>query len=113
VNYIGRNIKLYREANSLTQKEIADYIGVQREVVSYYETGERNPPVAILMKISDVFGVELDELLEESLDIAKDSLVLAFRSDSLDRGNLEEIVNFKKIIKNYIKMERLIIEYGV
>ena len=110
---LGNNLRKYREHNCFTQKELADFIGCPREMISYYESGSRIPKIDILSKISDLFGIELADLLEESSEIVEENIVLSFRKDDLIANDIEEIASFKKIIKNYLKMERLTSEYGV
>jgi transcriptional regulator with XRE-family HTH domain len=112
MNVLGENLKKYRKNNSFTQIEIAGFIGCHREMISYYENGSRTPGVDVLLKISDLFGVELDGLLEDSQEIVEENLVLAFRRDENNLENLNEIASFKKIIKNYMKMERLSTKNG-
>jgi len=113
MNLLGANMKRYREYNSLTQKELADFLGCSREVISYYESGSRIPKIDVLNKISDIFGIELCELLEESSEMVEENLVLAFRKNDYSNEDFGEIASFKRIIKNYMKMERLITEYGL
>jgi len=111
MSILGENLKKYREYNSFTQQDLADYLGFPREMISYYESGNRTPSVEILLNISDLFGIELDELLEESSEIVDENLVLAFRRGDINLENIKEIASFKKIIKNYMKMTRLLTEY--
>jgi transcriptional regulator with XRE-family HTH domain len=42
-NYIGENIKLYRERQNLTQQQLADKIGKTWEMISRYERGVSSP----------------------------------------------------------------------
>ena len=113
MNTIGVNIRLYREKNSLTQKAIADYLNISRELISYYETGERTPQLEVLTKLSDLFGIDLEDLLEESEEKTQENVVLAFRNKDFSNDDLKEIAGFKKIIKNFLKMERLMEEYAL
>lgn len=113
MNNIGTNLKKYREHNSFTQKELAEYFGCPREMISYYENGNRTPNIEFLLKISDLFGVELNELMEESSDVVNENLVLAFRIGENTVENIDAIVSFKKIIKNYLKMSRLLTQNGL
>lgn len=113
MNVIGANIKRYREHNNYSQNELSDFISCSREQISYFENGSRVPKIDVLTKISDLFGIELSELLEESSEIIDENLVLAFRKNDSSNADFEEIVSFKKIIKNYMKMERLVTEHGL
>jgi len=110
---LGENIRKYREHNSFTQEELAAFLGCSREVISYYENGSRIPKVELLNRMADLFGVELHALLEESPEIVDENIVLAFRRDNSTLDDVKEIASFKKIIKNYLKMERLVAEHGL
>jgi transcriptional regulator with XRE-family HTH domain len=59
---IGRNLKLLREANSFTQDQVASFLGINRSTYSNYESGDREAPLEVLEKASDLFGCELSIL---------------------------------------------------
>jgi transcriptional regulator with XRE-family HTH domain len=104
-DFAGSNISALRSKLALTQLQLADYLGIKRENISYYETGNREIPVEHLEKLADLFGVELYDLLESDLTNQKANLAFAFRADQIDEKDLENISRFKKIVKNYIKMK--------
>ena len=60
---IGNNIKTARIRKKLTQDELAEKLYVTRQTVSNYENGKSRPDVEFLISISDILGVELEELL--------------------------------------------------
>ena len=105
---IGKNIKSYREELHLSQEEVAEYLGVSRELISYYENGRREAQLEKLEKLADLFGIELIILLEKDLTIREADLAFAFRSDGLEQRDLEHIGNFHRIIKNYLKMKQIL-----
>lgn len=49
----------------MTQKELADIVGVDRSVISKYENGLMVPHILILKKMAEVFGCTVDELVGE------------------------------------------------
>ena len=55
---VGDNLKSWRKKFGYTQDTLADYLGIKRENISFYETGEREIPVIHLEKLSDLFGIE-------------------------------------------------------
>ena len=59
----GNNLKKLRLKYKMTQKELADKIGVTKSVVSYYELQERAPSPEVLIKLSRIFHVTTDYLL--------------------------------------------------
>lgn len=56
-------IKNLRESQSITQKELADRVGVTQGAVSQWENGSAVPGTMLLLKIADVLGCTVDELL--------------------------------------------------
>ncbi len=60
---IGNLIKEIRKDNNLTQKELADKLGVTFQAVSKWENGKNIPDIAILKQISDMFNINIDDIL--------------------------------------------------
>lgn len=54
-------IKL-RKDNELLQKDIAELLEISPQFYSSIERGERNPTLGLANKISDLFGLTIDEL---------------------------------------------------
>ena len=61
---IGQFIKQIRQDNKLTQKELADKLGVTYQAVSKWENGKNVPDVSILKEMSKMFNVDIDEILD-------------------------------------------------
>ena len=59
----------------MSQKDLADKVGVAKSVVSFYESGDRFPSYDVLIKISRIFNVTTDYLLgverERMLDVSE------------------------------------------
>ncbi|MEU2340003.1 helix-turn-helix transcriptional regulator [Streptomyces sp. NPDC013172] len=60
---IGEKIRVAREAAKLTQEEVANRIGLDRPSIVLIEAGTRNATINTLLRISDVIGVPLAELV--------------------------------------------------
>lgn len=54
--------RLLRISN-MTQKELAEIVGITESTMSRYCRGERMPKATTIAKIADVFGIEVNELL--------------------------------------------------
>lgn len=104
---IGRNIKAFRERLGLNQDQLAEFLGVKREMVSYYENGTRTVPLESIKKLADFFGVELIDLIEENADLKTANVAFAFRANELSPSDFENITTFRKIVKNYLKLTKL------
>ncbi|MEO1206474.1 MAG: helix-turn-helix transcriptional regulator [Pseudomonadota bacterium] len=64
---VGLNLKQYREAEGLSQEELAFNCGLHRTYISGVERGVRNPTVLVLQKIADALEIEAWRLLAEPL----------------------------------------------
>lgn len=57
------NLISLRKMNHLSQEELAEKIGVARQTISKYETGEAVPDIEKCKLIADIFEVSLDDLV--------------------------------------------------
>ena len=55
----------YRKKAGLSQEELADKLGVSRQAVSKWECAESSPDTDNLIALSKIYGVSLDELINE------------------------------------------------
>lgn len=62
-NVIGKKITEYRKQNKMTQQEFADKLFVTNKTVSRWETGYTLPNGEQLVRIAEVLGITLDELM--------------------------------------------------
>lgn len=63
---IGTAISQLRKERNLTQDDLASQLGVSYQAVSKWETGTSCPDVALLPKLSSLFGVSVDYLFGRS-----------------------------------------------
>jgi len=61
-----RRIRDLREDRDLTQKQIAQMLGLSQTGYSKYETGENDIPTAVLLKLADFYQTSTDYLLGRS-----------------------------------------------
>lgn len=59
----GEKLKALRTAKKMSQKELAERIGIAKSVISFYESGDRFPSYDVLIKIARIFNVTTDYLL--------------------------------------------------
>ena len=57
-----------REDHDLTQKEIAEILGIDQRVYSNYELGKREIPVHLLIVLADYYKTSTDFLLSRTND---------------------------------------------
>ena len=61
-------IRDMREDHDLTQQKIADVLLCDQSLYSKYERGEREIPLALLIKLADFYGTSLDYLVGRTND---------------------------------------------
>ena len=60
---LGTTISRLRAEKKLSQGDLADALGVSRQSVSKWETDTSVPELDKLVKLSQLFGITLDELV--------------------------------------------------
>lgn len=63
---IGKNLLRLRKGKNLTQDEVAERLGVSPQAVSKWENGISCPDIALLPDIAKIYGVMIDELMNET-----------------------------------------------
>jgi len=101
-----------RKNNGISQKEIADYLGITREAYSHYERNTREPGLETILKLTKLYKIEVSELINEntiltssreknelSINITKQfSNTIDNRSDSLAVNTISDnIQHFLKL----------------
>lgn len=78
----SERLKKEREKRGWSQTDLADKIHVSRQSVSKWETGKNYPSIEIIIELSDLFGITIDEMLRSDKELTKqviqDSKKLAY-----------------------------------
>ena len=61
---LGKIIRIKRESQSLTQIELAQKSGLDRNYIGMVERGERNPSYLSLQKIAHGLGLTVDQMIK-------------------------------------------------
>ena len=62
VNF-GSRLRELRDSKNMTQKQLAERLGLTKSVISAYETSMRYPSYDVLIRIASIFKVSTDYLL--------------------------------------------------
>lgn len=78
----SERLKREREKKGWSQTELAEKIHVSRQSVSKWETGKNYPSIEVIIDLSDLFDITIDELLrsdeELKAKVIQDSKQLAY-----------------------------------
>ena len=67
----AENLTELRKYHNFSQEELAEMIGVSRQTLSKYETGESLPDIEKCKLLADVFSVSVDDLISYQRDQAE------------------------------------------
>ncbi len=68
---MGKNLRLKsaRAAKDMSQKDLADVVGVTRQTINAIESGDYNPTIKLCIAICQVLGKTLNDIFwEEDID---------------------------------------------
>lgn len=82
----GDNLSILRKSKKMSQEKLAEKVGVSRQSVSKWETGEAYPEMNNILRLCQIFGCNINHLVNENL----------IDLDSLDEEIKMKVVKFKK-----------------
>ncbi|WP_242857579.1 MULTISPECIES: helix-turn-helix transcriptional regulator [Clostridia] len=100
-----KNLKRYRTARKLTQKELGKMLNISRQAYSNYETGKRTPDLDLLLKIAQIYNITLDDLIKHP-----------YRADGIiheDKGPFQPGIELLTGNTIYLSEEEVAIVLGV
>lgn len=65
---IGNNLKALRGYHGLSQKLMAEAVGITRSLYVQYELGNRSPDAEVLFNTAQCFGIEMSLFFEQDAD---------------------------------------------
>lgn len=69
--FFGEQLKKEREKRGWSQNYLAEQIHVSRQSVSKWETGKNYPSIEVIIDLSDLFGITVDELLRSDEELTE------------------------------------------
>jgi len=96
---INKNLKFLRAQQGMTQKQLAEKLGLKQAAIGAYEEERATPPLASLLDITKIFNVNLDDLVKQDLSrspgnerkpvAGRGREILAITVDSNNKENVE------------------------
>lgn len=72
-NYFPDNLKFLRTQKGMTQDELAQKMDKDYSTIGKWELGQRNPIMSDIIKLSDIFNVSVQNLVEKDLRIKNEN----------------------------------------
>jgi transcriptional regulator with XRE-family HTH domain len=96
---VNKNLKFLRVQQGMTQKQLAEKLGLKQAAIGAYEEERATPPLTSLLDIMKIFNVNLDDLVKQDLSRISEKErksmssgkreVLAITVDSNNKENVE------------------------
>jgi transcriptional regulator with XRE-family HTH domain len=105
----------------MTQSELAERLNLTRQAISKYECGDSFPDITILIVLSEIFSISLDDLICSGKPTQKEAEILEKAASGMDLSGIvdisafEEFVNIAPLLKPSIldKMALGLGKYGI
>ncbi|WP_281989694.1 helix-turn-helix domain-containing protein [Aquimarina aggregata] len=111
---IGRNIRVLRKRNNLSQADLGVQLDLSRQQIAHYEKGNKTIPLTSITALSEIFNISIDHLIKLDLsDLTNDEFTALSKNsfdkpesfDPLQERSSNSVLDnyFKQIIKNHLK----------
>lgn len=67
INIISKYLQFLRKSHNYTQEDLAQKLDISRQAVSKWETGTTLPDLEILLKISKLYNITINDILEPDI----------------------------------------------
>lgn len=68
-NYFGKNLRYLRISNNMNQTDLARELHTSHQSISNYERGQRFCDLDMLVQVSELFHVTIDDLLRKDMNL--------------------------------------------
>ncbi len=67
INVTAKYLQFLRKSHGYTQEDLAKKLDISRQAVSKWETGTAIPDLEVLLKISKLYGITINDILEPKI----------------------------------------------
>ena len=98
---LGEKLQLLRNNNRLSQEEVGEKLGVSRQAISKWESGQSTPDLKKLIAISELYNITIDSLVKDEyeFDVFKSNEVSSVDNQEEkkeDNKNAQIVININK-----------------
>ena len=100
ISEFGAFISKKRKDLNMTQSFLAEKLCLTRQAISNYECGNTFPDIEVLIKLSEIFNISLDELIKSGNPTNVESDLLINCDSNLESiNNIDQINNIAPLLK--------------
>lgn len=105
--FVGNKIKELRDKRGMTQEELGEVLGISKQALGRYESGQRRPNQDAMFQLADFFNVSLDSFFPE-----RKSRNINIIYDQLSEPRQVKVYDFAEIQLNEQKSSQTFTVYG-
>lgn len=103
---IGKNMADMRSKFSLTQKDVAQVVGVNVSTYKHYELGDRCTPLAVIRDLANFYKISTDYFFENMPELStKEELEISRRAFDVSQNKSQIIGDIKNFAEGMAKLE--------
>lgn len=106
---LSAKLQLLRKKNGLSQEELAERLGISRQAISKWESGQSTPDLNKLILLSEIYSVTIDSLVKDSDEY--DILQGSFNNNKIDDSDRKNTSDDSKNTQIVINLGSNRIEY--
>lgn len=105
MSFHSKMVKL-RKMKGFTQESFAAEVGVSRQSVYKWESGQSYPEVEKLLKVARTFGVTVDDMLNDEMEVGKDGVMLTLEEFRAEQEALAKEAERKRLRREAARAKR-------
>ena len=103
---IGKNMADIRSKFNLTQKDIAQVVGVNVSTYKHYELGDRCTPLAVIRDLANFYKISTDYFFENMPELStKEELEISRRAFEVSQNKSQMIGDIRNFAEGMAKLE--------
>lgn len=110
---LNENLKFFRKKKGLTQEDLANSLNVVRQTVSKWEKGISVPDAEMLMRIADLLGASVSELMGGTIKDEKNENTIAQELSRINEQMANKNRRSKKITRIIIAILGLLLAWYI
>lgn len=88
------NLNYYLKNSQLSQKEIADRLGISKGSITNWLVGSNSPSIETLAKLCQILGVKMSEMLSDKVEITPSEKALLDNYNKLNKAAQNTLVKY-------------------
>lgn len=103
---IGKNMADMRSKFSLTQKDVAQVVGVNVSTYKHYELGDRCTPLAVIRDLANFYKISTDYFFDNMPELStKEELEISRRAFDVSQNKSQMIGDIRNFAEGMAKLE--------